>query len=159
MKVAQLLGLWGHWWHQMCRDIDCLHHRSYGPISVFFQASGSWQSEGLFDQSFSIVPPVQALRGLPCLGFFSVVPCIRHIEGPPPHPRLGSYPIDWHVRHLKGHPGWGPSLLFGMSGTQRGPPGSVCQVFDRPASLIYCSAVHAGVWGERGYGDGSTHYV
>ena len=28
--------------------------------------------------------PIQALRGLPCLGSFSVVQCIRHIEGPPP---------------------------------------------------------------------------
>ena len=63
---------------------DCLCHRSYGPIRVFFQASCSWPSEGLFGQFFSIAPPVQALRGLPCLGSFSVVQCIRHIEGPPP---------------------------------------------------------------------------
>ena len=32
----QLLGLWGPWWHQVCRDMDCLSHRSYGPIRVFF---------------------------------------------------------------------------------------------------------------------------
>ena len=24
---------------------------------------------------------------------------------------------------------------------------------------LYCSAANDGVWGERGYGDGSTHYV
>ena len=24
---------------------------------------------------------------------------------------------------------------------------------------LYCSAVNAGLWGERGYGDGSTHYA
>ena len=61
----------------------CLHHRSSGPIRAFFRASCSWPSEGLFGQSFSIAPPVQALRGLPCLGSFSVVWPIRHIEGPP----------------------------------------------------------------------------
>ena len=48
MKVVQLLDLWGPWWHQVCRDTDCLHHRSYGPIRVFFQVSYSWQSDGLF---------------------------------------------------------------------------------------------------------------
>ena len=31
MKVAQLLGLWGPWQHQVCRDTDCLRHKSYGP--------------------------------------------------------------------------------------------------------------------------------
>ena len=37
--------------------------RSYGPIRVFFQASCSWRSEGLFGQCFSIALPVQAFRG------------------------------------------------------------------------------------------------
>ena len=87
MKVAQLLGLQGPWQHQVCRDTDCLHHRSYGPIWVFFQASCSWPSEGLFGQSFSVALPIQALRGLPCLRSFSVRR-VRHIEGPP---WLGSY--------------------------------------------------------------------
>ena len=58
-------------------------------LSVFFRASCSWQSEGLFGQFFPIAPPVQAHRGLPCLGSFSVVQHVRHIEGPP---WLGSYP-------------------------------------------------------------------
>ena len=83
MKVVQLLGLWGPWRRQVCRDTDCLHCRSYGPVRVFFPTSCSWRSEGLSGQSFSVALPVQALRGLPCLGFFSVVWCIRHIEGPP----------------------------------------------------------------------------
>ena len=82
MKVVHLLGQPGRWRHQMCRDTDCLHRRSCGPIRVFFWASGSWQSEGLFGQSFSIALPIQALRGLPCLGSFSVVRCSRHTEGP-----------------------------------------------------------------------------
>ena len=96
MKVAQLLDLWGPWWHQVCRDTDCLCRRSYGPIRVFFQASCSWWSEGLFGQSFSVAPPIQALRGLPCLG---VLFCCLH------------------VRHLKRHPAWGPTLYFGASVT------------------------------------------
>ena len=37
MKLAQLLGLQGPWQRQVCRDSDCLRHRSYGPIRVFFQ--------------------------------------------------------------------------------------------------------------------------
>ena len=47
------------------------------------------------------------LRGLPCLGSFSIVQHIRHIDGPP---WLGSYSVDWRIRHLKGHPWWGPTL-------------------------------------------------
>ena len=79
VKMAQLLGLRGPWQHQVCRDTDCLHRRSYGPIRVFLRASCSWRSEGLFGQSFSVAPLIQALRGLPCLGTFSVVWHIRHI--------------------------------------------------------------------------------
>ena len=37
-------------------------------MRVFFKASGSWRSEGLFGQSFSVALPIQALRGLHCLG-------------------------------------------------------------------------------------------
>ena len=124
----------------MCRDTDCLCCRSYGPIKAFFRASCSWPSEGLFGQSFSIAPPVQALRGLPCLGSFSVVPRIRHIEGPPgwvllcrsvhqalkESPWVGPYSVVQCVRHLMGQP-------------------------------LYCSAANVGVWRERGY-DGSTPY-
>ena len=94
-EVSQLLGLWGPWQCQACRDMDCLRRRSYGPIRVFFRASCSRQSEGLFDQSFSVTPPVQTLRGLPCLGSFSVV---------------------WRIRHIEGHPDWGPALQFSVSG-------------------------------------------
>ena len=98
LKVAQLLGLQGPWWRQVCRDTDCLHCRSYDPIRVLIRASCSWRSEGLFGQSFSVALPVQALRGLPCLGSYSVVQHVRHIEGAP---WLGSYSIDRCVRRLK----------------------------------------------------------
>ena len=83
VKMLQLLGLWGPRQCQVCRDMDCLRCRSYGPVRVFFWPSFSWWSEHLFGQSFSIAPHVQTLRGLPCLGSFSVVWCIRHIETPP----------------------------------------------------------------------------
>ena len=104
VKVLQLLGFWGSWRHQVCRDTGCLCHRSYGPIRVFFQASCSWRSEGLFDLSFSIAPPVQALRGLPCLGSISVVQCLRHLEG---SPWLGSCSVAQCIRRWMGLP-----LLF-----------------------------------------------
>ena len=57
--------------------------------------------------AFSVAPPIQALRGLPFLVFFSVVWCVRHMEGPL---WLGSYFMDQHIRHLKGHPRWDPTL-------------------------------------------------
>ena len=82
VKVVQLLGLQRPWCHEVCKDTDCLHGRSYGPIWVFFQASCSWRSEGLFGQSFSVALPSQALRGILCLGSFFVISCLRHIEGP-----------------------------------------------------------------------------
>ena len=81
--MLQLLGLWGPWWQQVCRDTDCLCFRSYGPLRVFFRASCTWQSEGLFGQSFSVAPPIQALRGAPWLGSYPVVQCGRHSLGQP----------------------------------------------------------------------------
>ena len=93
--MAQLLGMW----HQVCRDMDCLHHKSYGHIRVFFRASCSWRSEGLFGQCFSVAPLLNVLRRLPCLGSFSVVQGVRHIEMPP---WLGSYSVYSQIRHLKG---------------------------------------------------------
>ena len=66
---------------------------------------------------FSVAPPIQALRWLPCLGSFSVVPRVRHREDPS---WLESSSVDgisvnwrgirWHIRELKGHSWWGPPL-------------------------------------------------
>ena len=67
---------------RVCRDTDSLCHRSHGPVRVFSPASCSWWSEGLRGQSFPVALPVQALRGLPCPGSFSVARRIRHTEGP-----------------------------------------------------------------------------
>jgi len=126
----QLFGLQGLWQHQVCRDTDCLRCRSYGPIRVFFWASCSWWSEGLFGQSFSVALPIQVLRGLSCLGSFSAVWRIRHIEGPAAAvllcrlvhqslkgaPWAGSYSVVQCVRRLMGQP-------------------------------LHCWAANAGMWG------------
>ena len=72
VTVTPLLGWQGPWRHQVFRDRDGLCHRSYGSYQRLFRASGSWRSEGLFGRSFSVALPIQALRGLPCLGSFSV---------------------------------------------------------------------------------------
>ena len=105
MKVAQLLALQGLWWHQVCRDTDCLHRRSYGPVRVFFQASCSWQSESFFGQSFSIALPIQALRGGPLPGVLLCCSARQTHKGTPLARGGGGRPVNWHIRHLKGHPG------------------------------------------------------
>ena len=68
----------------MCKDMNCFRCRSYGPIRVFFS---SLLQLGIRRPlwPFSVAPPIQALRGFPCLGSFSVVwvRCFRHIEGAP----------------------------------------------------------------------------
>ena len=89
VKVAQLLVLWGPWWLQVCRDRDSLHCRSYGPIR-FFQASCSWQSEGLFGRSFSVAPPIQGLKKVPLSG---ILLCCSV-------PQAHRWPL----------PGWSPTL-------------------------------------------------
>ena len=53
------------------------------PIRVLFRASCSWQSEGLFGQSFSVALPIQELRGLPYLGSFSVIQVLQEQKGAP----------------------------------------------------------------------------
>ena len=100
------------------------------PYQRLFQASCSWQSEGLFGQSFSIALPIQALRGLPCLGSFSVLDSQAHSGSP----WLGSYSVDRHIRHLKGHLRGGILLCS-----------SVPQVIDGPVSLsVSCWRWHVG---------------
>ena len=37
VKVVQLFGLQGLWRRQVCRDMDCLCHRRYGSLRVFFE--------------------------------------------------------------------------------------------------------------------------
>ena len=140
MKIVQLLSFQGTSQRQVCRDTDCLCLRSHGPESSFEPVVAGDQKASL--ASLAPIPPVQALRGLPCLGSFSVVLCIRHIEGPP---RLGPYSVDRHVRQLK-------VMLGGvLLCSQR-----VRHLLGQP---LCCSTAHAGMWGVRGYRDGSTHYA
>ena len=105
--------------------MDCLSHKCYGPIRVFFWASYSWQPDRLFDQSFSIAP----------------------------HP----------FRHLRCSLVWDPSLLFGASGTKGAPcvgSYSVVQCISYyMGHSLYCSAANSGMWGKRGYSDGSNPYT
>ena len=107
----------------------------------FFRASctGGQKASG---QPFSIVPPIQALRGLPCLWSFSVVR-LGHIEGP----SLAGV-LLWTSVHqaLKGPPWVGSYSVVQCVRCLMGQP-------------LYCSAADAGVWGERGYGDGSTPFA
>ena len=63
----------------MCRDTDCLCLRSHGPESSFEPVVAGDQKASL--ASLSPIPPVQALRGLPCLGSFTVIWPVWHIEG------------------------------------------------------------------------------
>ena len=72
--------------------------------------------------------------------------CLAHQahRGPPPT-RLGSYPVDRHIRHLKGHPGW-DLLCSSVLRCLMGQP-------------LYCSFTSAGLWGERVYGDSFTPYM
>ena len=119
VKMAQLLGLWGPWWCQVHRDMDCLQGKSYG------------------HQSFSISPPVQALRGLPCLGFFCCSVCQVH----------------------RGTPMAG--VLFCRSAHQALKVGSYSVVQCARCLMGQLSIVQLQVLacGERGYGDGSTPYT
>ena len=109
MKLAQLLGLRASWKHQVCRYTHCLCPRSYGSIS-FFRASCSWGSEGLFGQSFSVTLPIQALRGLPCLGYISGASGTKEV------PCVGSYSVVLCVRHLVGQPLYCSDAHAGMRG-------------------------------------------
>jgi len=116
-------------------------------LSIFFWSSCSWQSEGLFVQSFSIAPPIQALTGLLFLGSLSVVQCIRRIEVSPPLPLLESYSVDLCIRHLRG-----ASWMGSYSVVQ-----CIRRLIGQPLSCLIADAGHVGR--ERDYGDGSTHCV
>ena len=39
-----------------------------------------------------------------------------HIEAPLPTLWLGSYSVDWRIRHLMGHLGWGPTVHLLLKG-------------------------------------------
>ena len=121
--------------------MDCLHCRSYGPLRVFFQASCSRRSESLFGQPFSVALLIQALRGpLPAVLF-----CCWARQAHRGAHLAGLLLCRSAYQALKGAP-W----VRSYSGVQ-----CIRRLMGQP---LYCSAADAGVWGERGFGDGSSHY-
>ena len=90
-------------------------------LSEFLWAACSWQSKGLFDWSFSVALPIQALRGFPC---------------------LGSLCCSTHQAH-RGAPLVGVLLCRSVHESLKGAPwvgsysSSVRQAFDGPASLLF----------------------
>ena len=123
---------------------ECLPCRGYGPIRVFS----------------SLLELAIRRRLSEALQVFLCSSTLMHLEGPLP---------------------WDPSLLFGTSGTYRGPPNGVILCRSVHQALkgapwvgsysevqclrhlmgkpLYCSAADTGMWGKRGYGDGSTPYT
>ena len=160
VNVEQLLGFQGPWWCQVCRVQG---HRLTRPQEL-------WPYQSLFLSFLQLALrrplwPVCLPRSthsgtqkaslpgiLPCgsmcqhierpswLGSSSVDQCIRHLKE---HGEWGSTLILC-IRHLKEHPGWCPALYFTMF--------SICW-----ASLTIVVTADASMWGERGYGDCSTH--
>jgi len=109
----------------VCRDTDHLWHTQVlWPYLSLFWASCSWWSEGLFGQYFSVALPIQELTGLPCLGSFSVVWCVRHIEGPPQSKQL-------HHLHAQ--------LSLGQS----------CHRWKKKAWVVFNSLQPCGLWPAR----------
>ena len=110
----------------------------------FFHSSCSWRSEGLFGQSFSIAPPTQALKRAPLPGVHLCCSVRQTHRGGPPW--MGVLLCRLAHQALKGSPSVGSY--------------SAVQCI-RPlmGQSFYCSAVYAGVWRERGCGDGSTYYT
>ena len=133
VKVAPLLGLQGPWRRQVCRDTDCFHRRSYGPIRVFFPASCSWQSEGLFGQSFSIALPVQAHRGAPLAG---VLFCGSGHQAPKRALWVGSGSVVQCIRRLMGQPLCCSSADAGLSGERGDGEGSTPYVWLSSIALL-----------------------
>ena len=134
MEVVQLLGLRGPWGRQACRGTGCLRGRSHGPVRVLIRASCSWLSEGLCGQSFSTALPVQEHRGCPLVGVLLDRSVCQALKGGVP--------------------------FCSLHHSLKGASCSVVQcVRHLMGQHLYCSVADAGVWGERGHGDGSTHYA
>ena len=63
VNAAQLLGLQGLWGHQAFRNMDCLCHRSYGPIRVFFFFFFECLVAGDQKASLATLHPFRHLKG------------------------------------------------------------------------------------------------
>ena len=107
------------------------------PIRDFFLAACSWRSEGLFGPSLSIALPVQALRGLSCLGALprpTLLGCFAH-QACSGGPLTGVLLCRSAHQALKGAP-WVGSY-------------SVVQCLSRLVGQPVCSAAYAGMRRER----------
>ena len=105
----------------------------------FFPVSCSRRSEGLFGQSFSVALPADALKGLPCL-------CCSAHQACREAPLAGVLLCSSRRQSQKGAP-WVGSY-------------AIVQCLRRlMGQALCCSTAHAGLWRERGYGDGSAHCV
>ena len=107
------------------------------PIRDFFLAACSWRSEGLFGPSLSIALPVQALRGLSCLGALprpTLLGCFAH-QACSGGPLTGVLLCRSAHQALKGAP-WVGSY-------------SVVQCLSRLVGQPLCSAAYAGMRRER----------
>ena len=110
VNVVQLFGFEGPWRHQVCKDTECLPCRGYGPIRVLSSLLELAIRRPLW-LVFLCSSTLMHLEGsLPWDPFLLFGTSGTYRPPPPPRPRLGSYSVDWCIRHLKGHPGWGPTL-------------------------------------------------
>ena len=87
MKVFQLLGLWGPWWHNVCRDLDCIRPGSYGPISLFL----------------SLLEPANRRPVWPAFLWSSAHSC-------PQRAPLPGVLLCFLACQAQTRPGWGPTL-------------------------------------------------
>ena len=81
-----------------------------GTLMVLSKCAGTWiaSAPGVMALLESFFEPLVAGDQKVSLASLSPKLCpFRRIEGPP---QQGSYSVDRHVRHLKGHRGWGPTL-------------------------------------------------
>ena len=117
----------------MCRDMDCLCcRRNYGPIRVFFLSLLQLAIRRSLWPVFLRSSARSCIRRLPCLGSFSFVWCVRHIEGP----SLAGALLCRSARQAFKMSPWAGSYSAGQC---------VSCLMGQP---LYCSAANAGMWGE-----------
>ena len=96
MKVAKLLESQGSWWCQVCKYMDCLNHRSYGPIRILSRASCTGdQKPSLASLSLQLSP-------------------FNHLEG---SLAQGPSPLSGTSGTQMVPLGWDPTLQIGTSST------------------------------------------
>ena len=120
MKLAQLLGLQGPRWHQVCRDTDCLSHWSYGPIGLF----PSLRKLGIRRPVWLVFLCSSAHSGTQRAPLPGALLCCSVHQAHRGYHLDSSCFVDWPVRHLRRHRGW--VLLCN----------SVSQALDGPVFLL-----------------------